>query len=193
MGSFRDDETAHALDSWERVAGREGQMDYAVRREDDGYFVRAQFVPVVKNKKQSRKGITGSHGPILSSVVGPCEEAGPMIDTIRVEGDPVVGGCLVAVVDYWGGDEGPSEYQWMRVKDGVRQKGDKVKLDPSKNMGLDPFDPMATEAGLARGDPRFRRVVEDDIGSKFKVTCLPARRDGLTGEPKTSRPSKKVT
>ena len=65
-------------------------------------------------------------------------------------------------------------------------------LDPSQNMGLDPFDPTATEAGLARGDPRFRRLVEDDVGAKFKVTCVPARRDGQTGEPKTSRPSKKV-
>ena len=185
IDSFRDISTAHALDSWERISGAEGKMKYQIQKQDDSCFICCQYVPHLESSNNYKH-------LMVSNIVGPCEKSGPMIDTIRVEGEPIVGGCLVAVTDYWGGDEGPSEYQWTRVLNGERSKSDKVVLDPTKNMGIDPFDPSDIESGLARGDPRFRRLTSEDVGAKFKVTCLPARRDGLTGEPKTSRPTKKV-
>jgi hypothetical protein len=122
---------------------------------------------------------------LFSNVVGPCEESGPMIHEIKVTGNAVVGEILKAQVDYWGGTEGASSYQWTRVKDGVRKKTDLQSIDPEVIHNKDIIL-------LPEKDPRCYVVTEDDVGAIFKVSCTPKRQDGIVGEPKTSRPTKAV-
>ena len=102
---------------------------------------------------------------MFSNVVGPCEESGPMIHEIKVTGNAVVGEILKAQVDYWGGTEGASLYQWTRVKDGVRKKTDLQSIDPEVIHNQDIIL-------LPEKDPRCYVVTEDDVGAKFKGEYL---------------------
>ena len=174
----RDDDASNVLDeAWERIHQSSGQTQYSIRMEEHEHWVRAQYV--------HRDG-EGDGRLILSNVVGPCEESGPMIHEISIVGEAVVGKVLVANVDYWGGTQGTSTYQWTRVKDGVRKKTDLQSVDPTIHGTYDPGTKNILE------DPRCHVISEEDVGAKFKVSCTPKNMDGVAGEPKTSRPTKSV-
>jgi hypothetical protein len=196
--SSRDDAD---LDMWEQISGCAGTTQYVIRPEESEHLVRAQYL---YRKSDQVVGLEGEERLMLSNIVGPCEESGPMIHEIRVIGAPVVGGVLVADVDYWGGTEGASTYQWTRVKNGVRTKTkvqsidwsshrrfDARTLDELRKKGVNDTIRME-DVQTTEDDPRCHAITEDDVDSMFKVSCTPLKQDGLVGEPKTSRPTKAV-
>ena len=191
------------LDTWEQIPGPSvGQTQYVIRMEEHEHMVRAQYVYRTGENSNSTP-----HVLLLSNTVGPCEESGPMIHAVKVVGEPVVGGVLIAEVDYWGGVEGKSSYQWTRVKEGVRKKGDIAAIDSSVHVNVRASkafqlflvahaNTVISKKELIEQfqidpihDPRCHVVTEDDINAKFKVSCTPKNQDGMVGEPKTSRPT----
>ena len=96
---------------------------------------------------------------------------------------------MEAVTEYWGGVEGASEYQWMFVKDGERTKFDPGAIKSDQDAGLPSKNAaQRRREGIARNDPRFRIVREEDVGGKYKVTVTPKNASGEKGERKTSKP-----
>lgn len=217
--SSRDDAD---LDMWERVPGCAGATQYVIRPEESEHLVRAQYVyrmsksvPLIVVEGGGAESGEAEEKLMLSNIVGPCEESGPMIHEIHVIGAPVIGGVLVADVDYWGGTEGASTYQWTRVKKGIRTKTKIKSIDWSRHRKFDARTlkklrkkgvndiirvedvQTATEnvqtTTAVFDDPRCHVITEDDVDSMFKVSCTPLKQDGLVGEPKTSRPTKAVT
>lgn len=90
-------------------------------------------------------------------------------------------GCRVeAQATYIGGQEGASEYWWMRIRNGEREQlGDPRPVDPS----------LVTTPPSADSDPRCYVITKSDVGCVLKVKCRPVRRDGFKGEIFTSKPS----
>lgn len=199
---FRDESN---LDTWERIPESVGKTQYRIRMEEHDHMIRAQYIYRKGEMKQTNTSSVSTHALLLSNVVGPCEESGPMIHEINILGKPVVGGILIADVDYWGGTEGESAYQWTRVKGGVRKKGPMSSLDEARHVKFDEQylnslkkningtritkNDVGTTIAVIENDPRYCIVQEDDVGAKFKVSCTPKRKDGMVGEPKTSRPT----
>ena len=57
-----------------------------------------------------------------SNIVGPCDIQTPFCQDVLITGNPVVGNVLKAQAIYWGGVEGASEYSWIRLVKGKREK-----------------------------------------------------------------------
>ena len=123
-------------------------------------------------------------GEMVSNMAGPCEIHPPMLDDVIIEGDPMVGNILKARSLYWGGLEGPSEFCWIRVLNGKREKFELRCADPSI-----PYDSLDRDHDH---DGRCYTLTEEDLGAKLKVQVNPIRSDGQRGESKTSLPCKAV-
>ena len=108
----------------------------------------------------------------------------PIVDDVIIEGTPVVGNVLKAHSLYWGGTEGPSEYCWIRVLNGKREKFETRPCNASTR-----FEDLDTKTC---DDVRVYKLTEADIGAKLKVQVNPIRSDGQHGESKTSLPTKKI-
>ncbi len=116
-----------------------------------------------------------------SNIVGPCDIQTPFCQDVLITGNPVVGNVLKAQAIYWGGVEGASEYSWIRLVKGKREKFSTKPIDPKI-----PFNELTDDIN----DIRCYRITEKDIGAKLKVQISPIRSDGLRGESKTSRACK---
>ena len=80
----------------------------------------------------------------------------------------------------WGcGIEGPSEYSWIRIVKGKREKFNAKPSNPKI-----PLEEITDD--MVDDDIRCYRLTAEDVGSKIKVQVCPIREDGLRGESKTS-------
>ncbi len=92
----------------------------------------------------------------------------------------VVGNRLVARGQYIGGNEGSSEYWWLRVTD----LGERTEVKPVRAI-------TASDV-FGDDDPRVLVIGHDDLNCEFKVKCRPTRDDGAKGEIFTSKPTPPV-
>mmetsp|Transcript_93692 Transcript_93692/g.268130 ORF Transcript_93692/g.268130 Transcript_93692/m.268130 type:complete len:187 (-) Transcript_93692:96-656(-) len=117
-------------------------------------------------------------GKVVSAenVVGPIEAAPPSIRNLRIEGECVRGGALVATYTYIGGREGATECWWLRIRDGTRQTLSKPK-------------PISFSGTTTAGDPRRHILSDADVGCTLKVKLRPVRSDFAQGEVATSKAS----
>jgi hypothetical protein len=114
------------------------------------------------------------------------------------------GELVIAVGAYVGGQEGKSQYWWMRVRDGERENiteprpltpnHRQCKLEHTLDGGgqFRLHGAMCTELPYCEDDPRLYRTTENDIGCILKVKCIPTRIDGYEGDIVTSKPSQTI-
>jgi hypothetical protein len=143
---------------------------YTIKLEDNGCYLQVRSA--------------NRDPPLWSNVAGPCTVHPPIVDDVIIEGTPVVGNVLKAHSLYWGGTEGPSEYCWIRVLNGKREKFETRPCNASTR-----FEDLDTKTC---DDVRVYKLTEADIGAKLKVQVNPIRSDGQHGESKTSLPTKKI-
>ncbi len=125
------------------------------------------------------KVCSASNPDVESNVVGPCDIQTPFCQDVIITGTPAIGNVLKAKIVYWGGIEGSSEYSWIRI---VKGKREKFNVKPS-NPKI-PLEEITDD--MVDDDIRCYRLTAEDVGSKIKVQVCPIREDGLRGESKTS-------
>ncbi len=123
-----------------------------------------------------------------------------------------VGQDVVACCTYVGGNEGNSEYWWLKVgKDGQREvltdpmpvsKKHREILDtnlhdiPSitrnSRTSIKIQKPKFNSTEYLPGDPRVYRIKQADIGCTLKVKCRPIREDSYRGDVVTSLPTNPI-
>ena len=152
-----------SLSQYREIEGSENNNKYQLCSEDVGCYIQFRLGRSVYAVKPM--------GPVLP---GP-----PRMIDLRIVGDMCPGQRAIAEGMYIGGNEGPSEYWWLRIKNGHRENlNEPVAIDPSK-----PFHPTS------KSDPRIHLITDDDIGAELKVKCRPIRSDGWKGEIFTSKSS----
>ena len=193
-------------DAFVPIEGSENSSRYTLTRHDVGHYV--TFRPSGPEGDEYVPNIQGPvlPGPprIMDNSVRIVNEKG-YVDHIFQPGD-----VAFAVCNYVGGEQGPSEVWWMRVKDGVREN----LTEPS---GLTPHHIAATNGlahsfdgkgcwrgrtafpyaknstgSLSNGDPRIYCIQPKDLGWTLKVKCRPIRSDNYRGDIVTSKPTKPV-
>ena len=113
----------------------------------------------------------GSNPDVESNVVGPCDIQTPFCQDVIITSTPAIGNVLKAKIVYWGGIEGSSEYSWIRI---VKGKREKFNVKPSN-----PKIPLEEITDDMVDDIRCYRLTAEDVGSKIKVQVCPIREDGL--------------
>ena len=139
-------------------------------------------------------------------VLGPVVPAPPrLLETkITCTGEAHTGKCLIAQTSYIGGIEGPSEYWWIRIRNGDRENlSEPMPLTEAEQgvtfstlsatmaptMDVGSAAPTAAPTAMTSADPRVHVLTADDAGCTFKLKCRPVRSDGYRGEVFTSKPS----
>jgi hypothetical protein len=152
--------------AWEKCVADDNNRNnkiYEIKLRDYNYYLK------VKSNRNKM---------LESNVVGPCDIQTPFCQDVLITGNPTVGNVLKAKAIYWGGIEGPSEYSWIRLVKGKREKFATKAINPSI-----PFDDLTDDMT----DIRCYKLTDADIGTKIKVQISPIRSDGLRGESKTSK------
>lgn len=129
--------------AWESVPHACGRPMYCMTFADEGCAVRAVLVEdpqpwyagsgqggaseVVRSPHDAFAATpvdaAPTKGAAVSPIMGPVEVAPPKARLLEVRGEPRVGARLLAVMDYFGGQIGACEYQWLRVRaDGTREE-----------------------------------------------------------------------
>ena len=104
--------------------------------------------------------LRGEFHSMVVDISNPVVLPTPKITGVAIEGRPVEGALLTVTGLYYGGREGPSLVTWHRV----REDGEEVALDAP--------------------DPRDGYVpTREDIGCRIKARYVPAREDGVLGQP----------
>jgi hypothetical protein len=134
-----------------------------------------------------------------AAAVGPVLPGRPALRDISITGDAAVGSVLTATGVYFGvfaggggGGAGASaalggtcDWWWMRVS----PEGKRVEMAVTKAVVA---GAGADRSVAASHEAITYRVVNDDVGCRFKVRCLPRRGDGAVGQTFTSKPTPKV-
>lgn len=179
---------------------------YTLSRHDVGRYI--TFRP---SGREGDAYVPNILGPVLP---GPPRIIGNSVQIVSEEGhlDHVFqpGDIAFAVCNYVGGEEGPSDVWWMRVKDGVRENLTEPRGVTTEHLratdglshcidgrggwrGRSAF-PYTTNgaSSLGNGDPRVYHIRPDDVGWTLKVKCRPVRIDMYRGDVVTSKPTKPV-
>ncbi|KPA84929.1 putative mitochondrial hypothetical protein,leucine-rich repeat protein [Leptomonas pyrrhocoris] len=144
---------------WYRISanGEETEVDivdpwagYEVTRQDIGCRVRAEFIPVRND------WVAGEPKSVTTDPVTACL---PECRSIKIIGNLVEGSQLEVDVDYHGGEEGDSFYQWLR-----------------KSGKKDEYTPIAGANGTKYV------VVSEDVGQCLAVEYTPVNGEGVAGE-----------
>ncbi|KAL7699856.1 Leucine Rich repeats (2 copies)/Glycogen recognition site of AMP-activated protein kinase [Lotmaria passim] len=144
---------------WYRISanGKETEVDlvdpwagYELTRQDIGCRIRAEFTPVRND------WVAGEPKSVTTDPVTPCL---PECRSIKIIGNLVEGSQLEVDVDYHGGEEGDSFYQWLR------KSGTKDEYTP-----------------IAGANSTKYVVVLEDVGQCLAVEYTPVNAEGLAGE-----------
>ena len=127
----------------ELITTSESSYQYTLTREDVGTYLMVGYTDSVdKALDLDHLTMTNAVGPILP---GP-----PRILDFRIEGDEKVGGYARIKGQYIGGNEGKSEYWWIRItKDGKRQQ----ITEPKPILNPD-------STNISPNDPRMHQITE---------------------------------
>lgn len=122
--------------------------------------------------------------------VGPVLPGPPRLLDLCIRGETKCGSKVYAEANYIGGEEGCSEYWWVRIRGGKREQlGDPRPLSAVHSVAMG----GEGEAVSDFDDPRVRVLCEEDVGCTLKVKCRPVRADGYRGEVFTSKACGLVT
>lgn len=113
-------------------------------------------------------------------MLGPVLAGPPRMLDLQIAGEMSISKHVSASGQYIGGVEGPSEYWWMRIKDGVREN-------------ISEPTPISQGEQTNANDPRNYEITDKDVGCVLKVKCRPIRNDGIRGEIFTSKASDIIT
>jgi hypothetical protein len=188
---------------YDSIEGTEGQIEYELTKSDVGRYLK--FAPM--------DGMSGETEMVeTASVLGPVLPAPPRFITFTICGDLRPEKYLIADSDYTGGQEGASEFWWMRISKGERKilgdpmplqgkhmECDKVALkkkvdlaEGNNNKNNNSQDEAQEAITFLEADPRIHKLKPNDVGCIFKVKCRPVRNDGYKGEIFTSKPSGEI-
>ena len=184
------------VSSFEMIDGSEGHDEYELVALDVNRFI---TVRVFQRTHIHTAGQEGGEGDKEKDVdesdfdikdiaceiaMGPVLAGPPRLMDLSIAGDMTVGSVAVAQIKYIGGSPGPSEFWWMRIRDGDREQ----ITDPRP---IDVADAAAPPR--SQDDPRIYVIGAQDIACILKVKCRPVRIDGHRGEIFTSKPSAPIT
>jgi hypothetical protein len=125
------------------IPNSESTYQYTLNRDDVGHFLWVGFTDSLD------KPLTMEH-LIFTNAVGPILPGPPRILDFRIEGDSKVGGYARIEGQYIGGQEGKSEYWWIRItKDGKRVQITEPKAITNPNA-----------SNLSSDDPRLHLITE---------------------------------
>lgn len=155
----------------------EGSHTYRLSVDDVGLYI-------------SFRADIGGISNVYHDFVGPILPGPARLLNLTIQGHFVVGNYVVATTDYIGGTEGPSQYWWMRVKNGRREQlSEPVEISATKEQYIEASSGILSNSTFAPSftDSRFYYLTEKDVGCELKVKCRPCRSDGAYGEIFTSK------
>lgn len=104
--------------------------------------------------------LNGEFTSLFFDISAPILPGEPTVRRIALNGEAVEGGTLELDVEYWGGEEGPSEVRWLRVRSDGSESG-VTEEDVTK---------LAEEVFVYRPSAA-------DVGAVIKVQYTPMRED----------------
>lgn len=133
---------------------------------------------------------------LCSHPVGPVEPGPPKAREIWVEGDAQEGGFLWGRCFYFGGRQGQSKVQWLRIP-ANGQAEPMCAMTPitgtvSSLQQAQQCAKSAAKPGVLPEDPSVYVLGPDDVGCTFKYRVVPVRDDGDEGHQEASRPCEPI-
>lgn len=183
--------------SFEMIDGTEGRDEYELVAQDVNCFIAVRVFQRIHNpaakSADDKKGegadedaaAVDEHDFDIKDIaceiaMGPVLAGPPRLLDLSIAGEMTVGSSAVAQIKYIGGTPGPSEFWWMRIRDGDREQ----ITDPRPIDAADAASPPRSQ-----DDPRIYVIGAHDVACILKVKCRPVRIDGHRGEIFTSKPS----